>query len=376
MEQYYILALENTYDTLNVQNFKADADYLLGTNYVHQDALEKGLLHLDAYEQYCHKTADELGKANILLMRSKIARQRHEDEISLRYAKDFLEKAKTANDEILETKALVNLADAHLRLFNIQQSLHFSDKCLQLAKKICHVKMEMEGKFSKATAILVLGENEKAYIMLMECLKFLETHHKNKDLEYETMVLNNISYAALRLSQKYDGNKLREEALVFIQRSLSIAKSINVPIDVALAHLNMGLALMEGYEDYDNALKHFDECLRIGAELKSTRLIHNCNCSFGRLYEAKGERQIAKEYFTIALETEDPPCTHWGEADNLQFSPDYWLALQHIDEKKWKDAVKCLQGVIQRCKRQGKSVNDSLLKISFNDKLTQPYQYL
>ena len=30
----------------------------------------------------------------------------------------------------------------------------------------------------------------------------------------------------------------------------------------------------------------------------------------------------------------------------------------------------------QRCKRQGKSVKDSLLKISFNDKLKKPYQYL
>ncbi|CAB4037461.1 tetratricopeptide repeat [Paramuricea clavata] len=370
----YAQKLLNLADMLNVQNFKADADYLLGTNYAHQNSFEKALSHLDAYKQYCHETADELGKAKILLTRSQIACQRHEDETFLLYAKNFLEKAKTANDEILETKALVNLAIAHLRLFDIQKSLHFSEKCLQLAKKNCHAKLEIESKFSKATAYLVLGENEKAYCMLMECLKFLETDHKNKDLE--SMVLGNISYAARHLSQKYDSNKLRKEALVFIQRTLSISESIGNSSYVALGHLNIGLTYMECYEDYNNAIKHFHEGLRMGAELKITRLIHNCYCSLGRLHEAKGERQVAHEYFTKALETIDPPCTHWGEADNLQFSPDYWLALQHISGKKWKDAVKCLQGVIQRCKRQGKSVSDSLLKISFNDKLTKPYQYL
>jgi tetratricopeptide (TPR) repeat protein len=369
--------LLNLADKLNVQNFKADVDYLLGTNYGHQNSFEKALSHLDAYELHCHETADELGEANISLTRSQIARERHEDETSLQYAKDFLLKAKTANDEILEIKALINLGDAHMRLFNVQQSLHFFDKCLQLAKKIGHAKMETESKSRTATAYLLLGQNKKAYDMFMECLAFLETDHTNKDLE--STVLNNISYAALHLIEKYDGNEafqLKKKALVFIQRCLSIAESINSPKSVALAHLNMGLVFMESYADYDNAIEHFHEGLRIGVELKSARIIHNGYCCLGRLYEAKGERRMAEEYFTKALKSEDPPCTHWGEADKLRFSPDYLLALQHIRGKEWKDAANCLQRVIQRCKRQGKSVKDSLLKISFNDKLTKPYQYL
>ena len=216
-----------------------------------------------------------------------------------------------------------------------------------------------------------------AYDILLECLALLQTDHKDKHLE--SLVLNNISYAALHLSQTNDGNEafeLREKALGSIQNCLSIAESINNPESVALAHLNMGLVFMENYEDYDNALVHFNEGLGIGEELKSSRIIHNGCCCLGRLYEAKGERQIAEVYYTKALEAGDPPCTHWGEADSLRFSPDYLLALQHIGGKRWKDAAKWLQRVIQRCKCQGKGVKDSLLKISFNDKLTKPYQYL
>ena len=217
----YAQKLLNLADKLNVQNFKADADYLLGTNYGHQNSFEKALSHLDAYELHCHETADELGKANISLTQSQIARERHEDETSLQYAKDFLLKAKTANDEILEIKALINLGDAHMRLFNVQQSLHFFDKCLQLAKKIGHAKMETESKSRTATAYLLLGQNKKAYDMFMECLAFLETDHTNKDLE--STVLNNISYAALHLIEKYDGNEafqLKKNALVYLSRDV------------------------------------------------------------------------------------------------------------------------------------------------------------
>ena len=335
--------------------------------------------HLDAYEQHCNENADELGNANISLTRSIIARQRHEEETSLQYAEDFLEKAKTANDEILECKALLNIASAHIRLFNVQKSFHFCDECLKLAERICHVKMEVESKFQKATAYLVLGENQKGYDMLTECLAFLQADPSHKYLECR--VLNNISYAALRLSQKYSefeafNCKLREEALVFVDRSLSIFKSINIPYGIALAHLNKGLLYMESYKDYDKAIEYLNEELRIGKKLKSARLIHNGYCSMGRLYEAKGERLIAEEYYMKALETDDTPCTHLGEAENLRFSPDYLLAMMYISDKRWKGAAKCLQEVIQRCKRQGKSVKDSLLKISFNDKLTEPYQYL
>ena len=365
----------------SVQNFKADANYLLGVNYANQNVFEKALLHLDAYEQICRETGDELDKAKMSFTRSVIARQRHEDETSLEYAKDFLREAKKANDEVLESKALLTVANAHIRLFNVQKCLHFCDECMQLAKKNCHVKIEVETKYQKATAYAVLGENEKAYDMFMDCLAFFRADPNHKYLE--SKVLNNLSFAALRLNQKYDDNefeavnsKLRIEALVFVERSLAISKSINIPYGIALAHLNKGLLFMESYKNYDKAAENFHEELRIGKELKNSRLIHNGYCSLGRLYEAKGEIQIAEEFYTKALETEDPPCTHWGEAGNLRFSPDYLLALMYIGEKNWKDAAKCLQGVIKRCKRQGKSVKDSLLKISFNDKLTKPYQYL
>ena len=263
-------------------------------------------------------------------MRLLISRE-NEDETSLQYAMDFLEETKIANDEILESKALLNLAKAHLNLFNVQNCLHFRDECLQLARRIRHAKIEMESKYEKAVAYLVLGENSKAYYMLKDCLAFLRSDSNDKYLE--STLLNNISYAALRLSQKYQGkesegfnSKLRTETLEFIERSLRISQSIDNPYSVALAHLNKGLLFMESYKDYEKALEHFNEELRIGKKLKSARLIHNGYC----------------KYYMKALKTEDPPCTHWCEAENLRFNLDHLLALMYIGEKRWKVAAKYL----------------------------------
>ena len=371
-KQFLMLAEE-----LDDQNFQADADYILSRNYAYQNAFETAVFHIDAYEKRCRDTDDVLCKARILWTRSIIARERHEDETALQYAEKFLATAKTLDDEILEMEALNNLAVVHIRLFNVEKSVRLSDECFQLAKKNNHFKMEMESKFRKAFVYLVLGEHERAYNMFMKYLSSVQTGHRDKYVE--CLMLNNISYLALNVSQKYDGNKayiLKENALEHTQKTLSIAECIKSRKLISLAHLNRGLVFMECYEDYDNAVKHFHEGLKIATELNSARLIRNGNCCLGRLHEARGERQLARECFTRALETDDPPCTHWGEGENLRFSPDYLLALQYIGGRQWKDAAKFLHAVIQRCKRQRKSVKDSLLKIPFNEKLAKPYQYL
>lgn len=364
-------------EKLDVPDFQAEAHYILSRNYAYQNTFETALFHIDAYEQRCRETADELCKARISWTRSIIDRERHEDDAALKYAEHFLEIAKTLNDDMLKMEALNNLAVVHIRLFNVEKSIHLSDECLQLAKRNNQFNMEMKSKFRKAFAYLVLGEHERAYEMFSKCVTSFQTGHRDKYVE--CLMLNNLSYLALNVSQKYDGNKaciLKRKALEYTQRTLSIADGIKSRKMISLAHLNRGLVFMECFEDYENAVKHFHEGLRIATELNSARLIRNGNCCLGRLHEARGERQIARDCFTKALETYDPPCTHWGEGENLRFSPDYLLALQYIGEKQWKDAAKHLHAVIQRCKRQRKSVKDSLLKIPFNEKLTKPYQYL
>ena len=297
----------NLSEKMNLQNFKADANYILAISYARQNMFEKALLHLHAYEQYCHGTADELSKANLSFAQFIITRLLHGDEASLQHANDFLEKAKKNKDEILELKALFHLSDTHLRLFNVQQGIQFSDKVLQLAKKNCHVKMEIISKIQKALAYLALGEYQNSYDIFMECLVYIQTDYNDKNLE--SSVLNNICYTALNLTQNCDGNKaltLKKNALICIRRCLVIAKSIGSPERVAIAHLNLGLVHMECYEDYDNAIEHFHKGLNIGEELKSARLIHQGCCCMGRFHEAKGEIQIAKDYYTKALQTEDP----------------------------------------------------------------------
>ena len=238
--------------------------------------------------------------------------------------------------------------------------------------------MIIESKYKIATAnLVVLGKNKESYDIFLECLSLLESCYTNRLCE--CIVLGNIGYAALVLSQTpgtSNASDLKREALEFPKRSLSIAKAIEHPREVAFAHLNIGLALMESYSKHDNAIEHFQECLQIGKRIENARLIHNGYCSLGRAHQAKGDRHTAQRYYVNALETPDPPSTHWGETENLRFSPEYWLALLHIEDRQWQEASGRLREVINRSKHQRQRVKDSLLKIPFNDTQTRPYQYL
>jgi hypothetical protein len=73
---------------------------------------------------------------------------------------------------------------------------------------------------------------------------------------------------------------------------------------------------------------------------------------------------------------EPPPSSHWGDADDFRFSPDYLLAKMAVEENDYSTAKKYFQQVVDRSEKFRKSVHESPLKICFNDTQKKPFQYL
>ena len=126
-------------EKLDVPDFQAEAHYILSRNYAYQNTFETVLFRIDAYEQRCRETADELCKARISWTRSIIDRERQEDDAALKYAEHFLEIAKTLNDDMLKMEALNNLAVVHIRLFNVEKSIHLSTNVFNWLKGITNL---------------------------------------------------------------------------------------------------------------------------------------------------------------------------------------------------------------------------------------------
>ena len=89
-----------------------------------------------------------------------------------------------------------------------------------------------------------------------------------------------------------------------------------------------------------------------------------------------GDKEKAKEYYLKALNMSEPPSSHWCDTEDFRFSPDYLLAKMAMEENDYSTAKKYFQQVVDRCEKFRKSVQDSPLKICFNDTQKKPFQYL
>ena len=97
---------------------------------------------------------------------------------------------------------------------------------------------------------------------------------------------------------------------------------------------------------------------------------------FINICSISGDKEKAKEYYLKALNMPQPPSSHWCDTEDFRFSPDYLLAKIAVEENDYSTAEKYFQQVVHRSEKFRKSVQDSPLKICFNDTQKKPFQYL
>jgi tetratricopeptide (TPR) repeat protein len=127
---------------------------------------------------------------------------------------------------------------------------------------------------------------------------------------------------------------------------------------------------------YDEAIRPYEQCLQVGVEADNYRVINNGLCNLGRAYEGLGDIEKAKKYYKEAVDTPRPPEAYWIDTEEFRFSGDYLLAKLAVKEKNWEEARKQLMAVIGRCETLRKSIQDSPIKITFNDTQRKPFQLL
>lgn len=89
-----------------------------------------------------------------------------------------------------------------------------------------------------------------------------------------------------------------------------------------------------------------------------------------------GDKDMAKHYYNTALNMPQPPSSHWCDTEDFRFSPDYLLGKIAVVEDDYKTAKEYFQQVVNRCEKFRMSVQNTPLKICFNDTQKKPFQYL
>ena len=275
----------------------------------------------------------------------------------------FIEKC-TWNDLANEEYALLNkLFGARILRCDFQISLDLCTRLLQIACDVQNGQKITDTLAQLAHLYLLLGKYQKSYNLMKEMQAW-----KVVDPRTHYVLVGNFSVVELILGFK-------SHSLQHAWDSLDLALQTGDKGYIACAYGNIGLAL-EYMGMFDEAIDPYLECLRIGEEASDHRVINNGLCNLGRAYQGLGDIQKAKECFKKAVETPRPPKAFWCDTEDFRFSGDYLLGKLAVREKNWDEAKKYFMQVIERCETLRKRIQDSPVKITFNDTQRKPFQYL
>ena len=246
---------------------------------------------------------------------------------------------------------------------DFQRTLDVANRLLEIAfkyqdkERIIHMLCEF-GKL-----YLLLGKYNLSYDIMKELLPL-----KIKDIHTKAVLVCNFSVVELLLGHKI-------HSLEHAKESFDLALQTEETAYIACAHGNIGLAL-EYMGKYDEAIEPYQHCLQIGEETENHRIISNGLCNLGRAHQGLGQIKEAKEYFKRAACAKRPPKAYWCDTEDFRFSGDYLLAKLAIKEENWEEARKQLISVIERCETLRKRIEDSPIKITFNETQRKPFQCL
>ena len=293
---------------------------------------------------------------------ASLLHKEHED--AQRKSQKFLEIVQSGSKIRRKEYDIFNiLYHIHLQRFDTQETLDLISECLKIACELNDEAMITNTIFHKALILQLIGKYQSSYDILSDLLEL-----QIDDVNVKCLTLCNISVVALLLEKKV-------ESLQYAWDSLEVAQTTGVKSWVACCYGNIGLA-EESMGEFADAIEPYQKCLNLGKESSDDRVINNSYCNLGRAYEGLGEKEMAKMYYQKAVDTPQPPKAHWCDTENFRFSGDYLLAKMAINDRNWPEARCYLQQVLERCGWLRKSVQDSSLKITFNDTQKKPYQYL
>ena len=275
----------------------------------------------------------------------------------------FIEKLTRNELTSKEYKLLCTLHSEHIRHCDFQFCVDLCNRLLEITCMLRDRELIIDTLSDFALLCMLLGKYQLSYDILMEMETF-EIENSN----VRCIVLCNLSVVELLLGYK-------QESLKHAKDSLTLALLTKNLGHIACGYGNIGLAY-EYMRRYDEAIGPYQECLRLGEKAHDNRVINNGLCNLGRAFQGLGNIKKAKEYFEKATETPRPPKAYWCDTEDFRFSGDYLLAKLLLEEKKFDEAAKQFTKVIKRCETLRKRIQDSPIKITFNDTQRKPFQYL
>ncbi|MDF2449687.1 MAG: protein serine/threonine phosphatase [Bacteroidota bacterium] len=220
----------------------------------------------------------------ILFPATLVAQSNNTDAISK--ALEQLQKSKT---EKARLDAFSQLAWLY-RKTNTALAEQYSDSTIQLAKRMNDHELYWVGLNSKAEALRLGANFEKALIIHQEALNFSEA--KNLMLE-KAHSLNNIGLILKRL-------KNLKDAKDYISRAREVYKSIHDTDGIITTSTNLGNCIIQ-VEEYPEAIAYYHEVINLATPRNDLSSLGNAYTNIAHCYYYMKNSKKAKDYYYRGL---------------------------------------------------------------------------
>ncbi|MES2565614.1 MAG: tetratricopeptide repeat protein [Bacteroidota bacterium] len=196
---------------------------------------------------------------------------------------------KQAHNDQEKLDVFVELA-ALYRKNNAALAEAYSDSTIILSQKLKQHKTYWLGLNSKAEALRVKGELEKALKIHQAAFTYAESNKLTKKSAHS---LNNIGLVLKR----QENLKAAQE---YIMKAREIYKSINDTDGIMTTSTNLGNCLLN-LEIYDQALKHYNEVISLALPRNDFSALGNAYTNTALIYYYTNKKKESKDYYFKAL---------------------------------------------------------------------------
>lgn len=276
--------------------------------------------------RYCGRIIARISLLGVCLLFLPVGLQAHKKD--KRIADSLRAVYRQANDNLTRLDALYRLI-AHYGQYNLDSSQYFAEKAIALSQSMHDVNKESAARVSLASALIYSGKKEMARSE-MNAIRGLEKRMNTAVLAYES---SDLAELYERLGQRDSSLYYHLKALSLAERTDSMALKMltshglclyyyrQKQYDIALKYGLRTYAYFKGSsnidvtgllsdigniyywtKDYDNALKYYQETLRVTREKNAYFAYGYAYNNLGLVYRAKGDNTKAVQYYHLALQ--------------------------------------------------------------------------
>ncbi len=291
--------LEETHQTVNIllESHKDELSpeqllelhNILGHVYRLRTEWENALQHFDTTFSLAKQLRNERMMAETYAGKGFVLYRLGEHERSIENNRKCIELARNLGDMDLELKASIEIAMAHVSLGAYEEAISHYVQCLDLAKNLKDLYQQCRILNNTGVAYYMNKSNDRALEHWERCMQLASKSGNKK----------HHSYALMNTADLYAKSSNWELAKKNLDSARNLVEEMKDPLGLAYVFMNYGI-YYKTMKNWEKSTHYFEESIRLAKEKSTPIDLGERYMEFALMYKEKGDSTRAKETFFLA----------------------------------------------------------------------------